>query len=59
MHKVFSWLKRPYFVNTNLITNLWIDLMLGASVFLFLIVFERAGGRTDGQVGWLAGSVYV
>ena len=40
MHKVFSWLKRPYFVNTNLITNLWIDLMLGASVFLFLIVFE-------------------
>lgn len=40
MQKVFSWLKRPYFVNTNLLTNLWIDLVLGVSVFLFLIVFE-------------------
>lgn len=40
MQKIYNWFKRPYFVNTNLLTNLWIDLVLGASVFLFLIVFE-------------------
>lgn len=40
MQPLFSWLKRPYFVNTHPMTNFFISLGLGTFIFLFLYVFK-------------------
>lgn len=40
MQPLFSWFKRPYFVNTHTMTNFFVSLGLGAFIFLFLYIFR-------------------
>jgi hypothetical protein len=40
MQTIYSWLQRPYFVNTHPMTNFFVCLGLGTFIFLFLYVLE-------------------